>query len=259
MREPAPSKEAAEKHARSKIAELTAGVAHISPLTSRQAAVVKDATDILRSINVPLPEAVRQFAEAFKIFAGQGSVMDAAKHRMRNLEQLTIPKKKHPEVVTEFLEYIKTTGFSQQYMRDSRARLLRAEAAFDVNIGDIPASAISAWLSSRTISPRTFNNDSNALITLFNFTKRRGYLPEDQRTAPERIEKPKEVGGEIQILTPEQYAMGNSPRKLFQNYRRLVTKKQVSNWFSVLPKRILNPATQRVKLHYQQLIAETSC
>jgi hypothetical protein len=29
--------------------------------------------------------------------------------------------------------------------------------------------------------------------------------------------------------------MGNSPRKLFQNYRELATKKQAEQWFSVMP------------------------
>jgi hypothetical protein len=29
--------------------------------------------------------------------------------------------------------------------------------------------------------------------------------------------------------------MGNSPRKLFQNYRELATKAQAERWFSVVP------------------------
>ena len=206
VRERAPTLQDAEKRARSKIAELTAGVAHVSPLTTRQAAVVQDAIDILRVINVPLSEAVRQFAEAFTILDGKGTVVDAAKHYKCHVEQLTIPRKKLAEVVSEFLEYIKITGLSQQYMRDCRARLKRAKVAFRTDIGEIPSSAIAAWLSSRAVSPRTFNNDRNALVTLFNFAKKRGYLPEGQRTAPERVEKRKEVDGEVQILTPGQYA-----------------------------------------------------
>ena len=34
--------------------------------------------------------------------------------------------------------------------------------------------------------------------------------------------------------------MGNSPRKLFQNYRELATKKQAEQWFSIMPTQTAN-------------------
>jgi len=207
VRERAPTLAAAREQAKAKIRELTTGMAHAASFTPRQTAVVADAVEILREINVPLSDAVRQFAEAHKILAGQGTVVDACRFYLEQTSRRQIPRKNFPEVVTEFLLTLESKGLSSFYKRDSRIRLGRAALAFRGVIMDISSADIEAWIAQGKRSPRTINNDRDALVTLFGFAKKRGYLPKDIDTAAELTEKRKDKGGDIQILTPENYTL----------------------------------------------------
>lgn len=198
----------AELAAKTKVKELAAGTAHVGTFTVRQAAVVTDAISILKETGVPLSEAARQFAAAHKILLGHGTIEEAARHFVQDAIRRQIPLKKVQEIVAEFLTYIETTGLSHQYLRDSRARLERFARGFSTTIRDIAPNDIETWLQSQgKRSPRAHNNDRNAVVTLFNFAKRKGYLPRDVETAAELTAKRKDVGGEIQILTPEDFTL----------------------------------------------------
>ena len=207
VRDRATTIEGARKLARSKAEGLATGAVHIEPLTPTQAAVVKVAVETLSPTKIRLSEAVRQFTEAHRILGGKGSVVDAARFYAQDFQRSQIQKKLFSEVVTEFLTSIENEELSQQYLRDCRKRLGRAAKAFQVQITEIEPEVIDAWLSQGRRSPRTYNNDRNALVTLFNFAKRKRYLPSDRESAAERVKKRKDVAEEISILTPEGYAL----------------------------------------------------
>jgi integrase len=200
------SLEEARQRAREVIKELSSGTAHAATFTPAQAALIAEVTQQLREINVKLSVAVREYAEAHRILAGSGTVVDAAIAFARDAARRRLPRKSVSEVVDEFLASIKSTGLSQRYLLDCKSRLRRAAGAFQMNIGDVATGDIEFWLAKGNRSPRSFNNDRNALVTLFNFAKRRGSLPRDIETAAELVSKRKDVGGEIQILTPEMFA-----------------------------------------------------
>jgi integrase len=200
------SLEEARQRAREIIKELSSGAAHASTFTPAQVSVIAEVTQQLRQINVKLSVAVREYAEAHRILAGSGSVVEAAIAYARDAARRRMPRKSVAEVVEEFLASIQTTGLSQRYLRDCKSRLRRAAGAFKMNIKDLAPEDLEFWLAKGTRSPRSFNNDRNALVTVFNFAKRRGYLPRDTETAAELVSKRKDVGGEIQILTPEMFA-----------------------------------------------------
>ncbi len=193
--------------AKAKIRELTTGAAHVGSLTPRQTAVVADAIEILRPTGVSLSEAARQFVEAHTILAGQGSLADAARLYAQDVNKRKIPRRTVSQVVAEFRAELEVSGLSELYRRDARIRLGRAAEAFKTQIADVMPDSIVAWLSQGKRSPRSYNNDRNALVTLWRWAKKKGYLPEGIATAPERTPKRKDVGSEIQILTPENFAL----------------------------------------------------
>lgn len=207
VRDRASTIEEARRLARLKADGLTSGTAHVMQLTPAQAAVIQNAVDTLAPTKVPLSEAVRQFAEAHRILDGKGGVVEAARHYVQDLERRVTPKKSFSEVVVEFLANIQAARLSQQYLRDCRARLERAAKAFRMQIVDIEAGAIQSWLEQGNRSPRTFNNDRNVLVTLFNFAKKKKYLPSNGESAAELVPKRKDVAEEIRILTPEEYEL----------------------------------------------------
>ncbi|CAN5624758.1 hypothetical protein BH09VER1_BH09VER1_14020 [soil metagenome] len=215
IRERTQTLEDARQQAKAKIKDLTMGSAHVGTLTLRQTAAVMDAIAILKDINTPLSQMAREYAEARKILNGHGTVVDAARLFTRETAKREIPRRTFAQVVEEFRASIATAGLSILYQRDCRVRLARAARAFHAQIMDIKPEDIDAWLSLGKRSPRAVNNDRTTLVTLFEFAKSKGYLPRDLETAAKQSIKRKAIDSEIQILTPENFALllKHTPKK----------------------------------------------
>jgi integrase len=208
-RERFPTLEEARKRAKEKIQELSKGTAHVGNLTPRQVAVVTDAVEILRGINIPLSQVAREYAEAYKTLGRQPLIAEAAKHYAAHLERqknLHAPVKL-PAVVDEFLKAITAQGRSPRYIEDCTSRLSRASKAFRAYIQRITAPDIEAWLDSIKAAGRTRNNYRATLCTLFSFARSRGYLPRNERTEAEMTMKASDRGGDIGIYTPKELAV----------------------------------------------------
>lgn len=199
--------EAAREAARIKIRELTKGTAHVASLSPRQVAVVADATAILQELgNVSLSQAVRDFAQAYRILGKQPFVVKAAEHYAAYLERqknMHAPVK-FPAVVDEFLAAIAAQGRSARYIEDCTSRMGKASKAFRGFIQRITSSDIEAWLDSIKAAGRTRNNYRSSLTTLFSFARKRGYLPRNEKTEPELTMKASDRGGDIGIYRPEE-------------------------------------------------------
>jgi hypothetical protein len=198
-RERFPSLEEARKRAKEKIQELSKGTAHVGSLTPRQVAVVTDAVEILKGINVPLSQVARQYADAYKILGKQPLILDAAKHYAAYLEQqknMHAPVKFHV-VVDEFLWAIISQGRSARYIEDCTSRLSKAAKAFRGHIQKVTTSDIESWLDSIKAARRTRNNYRAALCRLFSFARARGYLPRNERTEAELCMKASDRGGDL--------------------------------------------------------------
>ena len=201
--------EKARETAKAKIAELTKGVAHVGQLTLRQAAVVADSLEILRSINIPMSQACREYAEGYKLLGRQPLVVKACEHYAAYLEkQKTMhePQKFHV-VAEEFLEAIERQGRSARYVEDSKSRLNKAAKAFRGYLQRITAADIDAWLDSIKAAGRTRNNYRATLCTLFSFARSRGYLPRGERHEAEMTMKASDRGSDIGIYTPAQLSV----------------------------------------------------
>jgi integrase len=208
-RERFPTLHAARKRAKEKIQELSKGTAHVGTLTPRQVAVVTDAVEILKGINVPLSQVAREYAHAYKALGKQPLVVEAAKHYAAHLEKqknMHAPVK-FSVVVDEFLWAIITQKRSARYIEDCTSRLSRAAKAFRGYIQRVTTSDIESWLDSIKAAGRTRNNYRATLCTLFSFARSRGYLPRNERTDAELCMKASDRGGEIGIYTPAELSV----------------------------------------------------
>jgi integrase len=140
------------------------------------------AKNLLRPFGIPLHEAIEEYL--------------AMRKRKKTVE------KRVGDIVDELLEAKKQTRLSDRYIETLRTYLLRFADSFQTNIGSINTGAIVRWLDSLKIGPRSRNNVRQAVVTLFNFARRRGYLPKGETTEAADVETVRDHDGEIAILTP---------------------------------------------------------
>jgi integrase len=114
--------------------------------------------------------------------------------------------KKIDRIVAELLEDKKQNGSSVRYIQSLRSHLTRFAAAFRCNIGSVTARLIEQWLVRLKVGPRARNNNRMSVVTLFHYARKHGYLPKDQQPEADFVDKVKDRGKKIEILTPVQMA-----------------------------------------------------
>ncbi|HJY53424.1 MAG TPA: tyrosine-type recombinase/integrase [Candidatus Udaeobacter sp.] len=155
-------------------------------LTSSDRSTYLHALELLKPTRIPLHVAIEEY-------------LSLRKPTLR-------PKKLLPDVVAELLEDKKANGASVRYMEDLRRRLNRFAQSFRTNVGSVTAGLIEKWILSLKVTPRTRNNYRAAIVTLFRYARKHGYLPREQQTEADLVDKVKDRGKKIEILTPKQMA-----------------------------------------------------
>jgi integrase len=140
------------------------------------------AKNLLRPFGIPLHEAIEGYV--------------ASRQRKKIVE------KRVGEIVDEFLKAKESAGLSKRYIETLRTYLLRFASSFETNIGSINTGSITRWLDSLKVGPRSYNNVRQAVVTLFNFARRRGYLAKGETTEAADVETVRDDEAEIAILTP---------------------------------------------------------
>jgi integrase len=126
------------------------------------------------------------------------TLRDATNFYVAHLRTISGSRKTR-EVISELLKARTSDGLSARYLADLRVRLARFENIFGERmIAAVTAAEIDNWLRSLTVGSVTRNTFRRRLAVLFNFAKRRGYLPENPIGD---VERAKEQSGEIGILT----------------------------------------------------------
>jgi integrase len=113
-----------------------------------------------------------------------------------------VVEKRVGEVVDELLKAKENAGLSSRYIETLRTYLRRFAASFQTNIVSVNAGMITQWLDNLKVAPRSYNNMRQGIVTLFNFARRRGYLPKGETTEAADVETVRDHDGEIAILTP---------------------------------------------------------
>jgi integrase len=140
------------------------------------------AKNLLRPFGIPLHAAIEEYV--------------AMRKRKKVIE------KRVGDIVDELLAAKQNAGLSDRYIETLRTYLNRFADSFQTNIGSINTGAIALWLDSLKIGPRSRSNVRQAIVTLFNFARRRGYLPKGETTEAADVETVRDHDGEIAILTP---------------------------------------------------------
>jgi integrase len=142
------------------------------------------AKNLLQPFGIPLHEAIEEYVVSRK--------------------RKEIVEKRVGDIVDELLKAKENTGLSDRYIETLRTYLQRFANSFQTNIGSVSTGTIELWLDSLKIGPRSRNNVRQAVVTLFNFARRRGYLPKGETTEAADVETVRDRDGEIAILTPAQ-------------------------------------------------------
>ena len=157
------------------------------------------AKNLLRPFQIPFHTAIEEYVAI-------------RKHRK-------VIEKRVGDVVDELLKAKEQAGLSGRYVETLRTYLLRFADSFQTNIASINTGAIVRWLDSLKIGPRSRNNVRQAVVTLFNFARRRGYLPKGETTEAADVETVRDHEGEIAILTPAELSkLLRKSKPLYQLY-----------------------------------------
>jgi integrase len=117
-----------------------------------------------------------------------------------------ITPKRVREVVDELLARKEADGKSKRYVQTLKTYLIRFADTFQTNIGSVTTAMVVHWLDSLKISPRSRNNAREAVVSLFHFARRRGYLPKGQMTEADDVETVRDYDGEIAVMKPADLA-----------------------------------------------------
>lgn len=115
----------------------------------------------------------------------------------------TPPDKTVSEVVKELVGGLRKDGASESHVEEIDRVLSKFAAAFPTNIGDVTTADINSYLRGLSASSATRNVYRRKIVTLFNYARRVGYLP-DRITAASKTAKAKEIGREISIYSVDE-------------------------------------------------------
>lgn len=186
------------------VATQTARVrASVLSLTSADRDSYMAALNLLQPLGIPLHAAIEEYAAAREHLRGE-SLLGAAKAYMRRSHNHH--DKPVKDIVAELLQDKEQNGASARHMKGLRYELNRFAEAFHCNIGSVTAKLIEQWLAQLKVAPRTRNNNRASVVTLFHYARKHAYLPRDEQTEADLVDKAKDRGKKIEILKPAQMA-----------------------------------------------------
>jgi integrase len=157
---------------------------------------------IIGKINQPLDIVARHYTEAVKIL-GNDLVIEAAREYAKR-HPAKLPPIKVADLVTEFLEEKKKQGRSERHLETLKSHCKRFGDAVCLNIGSVTAGDVDLFLDSLEIGARTRDNIVNSINTLFEYAKRKRYLPSDHDELSRVARLDNDHDGPIEIYTPEE-------------------------------------------------------
>jgi integrase len=155
-------------------------------LTNSDRSIYLHALELLKPTSIPLHVAIQEYLSLRK--------------------PTECPQKLVPDVIAQLLEDKKIHGASVRHVQTLRRQLNRFAATFRTNIGSVTARLIEQWLASLKVGPRSRNNYRASVVTLFHYGRKHGFLPREKQTEADLVDKVKDRGKKIEILTPAQMA-----------------------------------------------------
>ena len=156
----------------------------------------------VNKIKLPLDVAARHYVQAVKIL-GDDLVIEAAREYAKR-HPAKLPLVKVADLVTEFLGEKEKQGRSERHLETLKSHCKRFGDAICMNIGSVTASDVELFLDSLEVGPRTRDNIVNSINTLFEYAKRKRYLPTDHDELSRVTRLSNNEDGPIEIYTPEE-------------------------------------------------------
>jgi integrase len=108
------------------------------------------------------------------------------------------------ELVEEFLAKNEASVNSNSQKITMRALLTRFASKISKPVSLVTASDLDEYLSDPRYAPRTRHNQRSAIIVLFNYARRKGYLSDERKHAAEKTEEIKFKKPPVEIYSAEQ-------------------------------------------------------
>jgi len=166
--------------------QIERGERDVLKLSSADRSSYLHALGLLEPMSIPLHVAVEEYVA----------------HALQ--KQTSCPQKLVAHLVAELLEDKKIHGASLRHVQTLRRHLNRFACAFRTNIGSVTARLIEQWLAGLKVGPRSRNNYRASVVTLFHYARKHGYLPREKQTEADLVDKVKDRGKKIEILSPAQ-------------------------------------------------------
>ena len=141
--------------------QLADGVAHVRPISAKQAALLEFCNEMLTPLRINLSEAIREFVDSRKIMSQmseKASLVEAATFFVKETDRRKVTPKAFPAVVQEFLDDLKAKQRSYRHWADCHSRLMKASKTFRGGIMEITAPDLERWLDSIKVKGRNRNN-----------------------------------------------------------------------------------------------------
>jgi integrase len=154
---------------------------------------------------IPLHVAVEEFVASRMLLPTGVSLVSAAQDYAERLRDVVTVKFVH-EVVEEFIlnrEVLVSRGeASTRDLQTVRSHCRQFANVVKKRIDLATYRDVESFLLVNTDSRKTWNNKRISLTRLFSFARDRGYLPQDKRTAPQRVKPKKKGDSDVTTLSP---------------------------------------------------------
>ena len=175
--------EVAKAEALKIIKDATSHQPHNREISLSEFADFSSAIQMLRQHpGVSLVKAVSIFSQAATILKDPARITDAAKLYQQQEEAKKLPTILAADLVREFLAAKSKEGVSDRYYNDCKVRLAHFTKAFHCPVHSIQTTDLQQWLDKVKGGSRTKHNHCSGIKTLFEFAKKRGYLPRNIET-----------------------------------------------------------------------------
>ncbi|HWL51714.1 MAG TPA: site-specific integrase [Chthoniobacteraceae bacterium] len=154
--------------------------------------------------DVTVSAALNEWARARRIL-GETPITDAAAYYVARHQGVDATVS---VVIEKYLQSLSTSGLSESYTAPLRGRLTKfSKAFFGKSIRSVTEQEIRAYVAAGGGEPRTQKNVRDAIVGVWRWARKQGYLPRDIQTEAERVEAPKIRRKEsIEIFAPEEIA-----------------------------------------------------
>ena len=193
----------AKAFAKDQAEKLAAGQVNSPTVTVAEAQEMKEAVRRLGPLGTPVHVVASEYADVVNQLGETGTLRQAVEFFLHNALRPDM-QRTVSQVVEEFIASKQANGCSIRYIEDCTWRLRRFAKDFQVPICHTCTRDLEAWLGKLTTSIVTRNDFRRLIITLFNFARRRGYLPRDRETEARWLEKPRLKSKPIVIFTPQE-------------------------------------------------------